>query len=106
MILEKITGLLNHQLEVLTVSCGLFRPRIVLSSFTLELDAIQRQAGEKGRLDFLLYLSCMTRYVSEKFFGSEYKIIFADRNDKRKFITNSVIASIISFIGIMASVLS
>jgi hypothetical protein len=32
--------------------------------------------------------------------------MFADRKDKREFITSSVIASIISFIGIMASVLS
>ena len=44
--------------------------------------------------------------LDEEFFGSENEIIFADRKDKREFITSSVIASIISIIGIMASVFS
>jgi len=55
-------------------------------------------------IGLLLYLSCMTHYI-EEFFGSEDEIIFADRKEKRKFITNSVIAAVFAGLGIMAALL-
>jgi hypothetical protein len=45
----------------------------------------------------------MTHY--EEFLGSEDEIIFADRKEKRKFITNSVIAAVFAGLGITSLII-
>jgi|Tabmets5t2r1_1033131.scaffolds.fasta_scaffold709148_1 hypothetical protein len=47
----------------------------------------------------------MTIILNEELLGSDDEIIFADRKDKRRFITNSVIAAVFAGLGIMTALL-